>query len=162
MPLNQMQAEKLAQHEGLRLRKYKDTKGVLTIGIGYNLEANMLNLPESEIKSMMTIGITEEKAYSLLKQCCNKVEAELQRNIKFYSKLDSNTRYVLIELAFNLGIAGLLKFKKTLALIEKGDYKGASKELLNSKWAHDVDKDLTDNKGRANDLANVLATGKLR
>jgi lysozyme len=41
-------------------------------------------------------------------------------------------------MAFNLGISGLLKFKKTLKLIEEGNYKLAAKEMLKSKWANQV------------------------
>ena len=41
-------------------------------------------------------------------------------------------------MAFNMGTNGLLKFKKTLALIESGDYQTASAEMLNSRWAKQV------------------------
>jgi lysozyme len=37
-----------------------------------------------------------------------------------------------------MGLVGLLKFKKTLQLIEAGDYAKASVEMLASKWSKDV------------------------
>jgi lysozyme len=36
---------------------------------------------------------------------------------------------------YQIGHAGVAKFKKTLSLINEGDYKGASEEMLDSKWA---------------------------
>ena len=56
-------------------------------------------------------------------------------------------------MAFNLGVNGLLGFRKTLALIEAGDYTKASVEMLDSKWARQV-------KGRATRLSEQMRTGK--
>ena len=44
-------------------------------------------------------------------------------------------------------------FKKMLAALDKADYKTASKEMLNSKWATQV-------KSRAQFLAKIMETGK--
>ena len=41
-------------------------------------------------------------------------------------------------MCFNLGIQGLLKFKKMLYCLSIGDYRGASKECINSQYAKDV------------------------
>jgi lysozyme len=38
-------------------------------------------------------------------------------------------------MAFQMGIAGLLKFHTTLARIRRGDYYGASTSMLSSLWA---------------------------
>ena len=38
-------------------------------------------------------------------------------------------------MAFQLGIGGLLKFKRALGSIEDGQYKEASMEMLDSLWA---------------------------
>ena len=52
-------------------------------------------------------------------------------------------------MAFNMGTAGLLKFKNTLGLIKDGKYKEASVEMLNSAWAKQVGK-------RATNLSNMI------
>ena len=41
-------------------------------------------------------------------------------------------------MAFNIGIYGLLGFKKFLSLCEAMSYTDASEEMLNSKWAEQV------------------------
>jgi lysozyme len=41
-------------------------------------------------------------------------------------------------MAFNMGISGLLEFHDTLAKIQTGDYTGAAKGMLQSKWATQV------------------------
>ena len=38
-------------------------------------------------------------------------------------------------MCYQLGLAGFSKFKKTISYIEKKNYKEASKEMLDSKWA---------------------------
>ena len=162
MPLTTEQVAKLEEHEGFRSKVYKCTAGFDTIGIGYNLQTNMLKLSANEIKSLYDVGVTHEKAVYYAKLCCNMVETELSRELSWYDTLDSNTKFVLISLGFNMGVQGLLKFTKTLALIRVGKFTEASRELLNSKWATQVDKKLGDGKGRADDLAIILKTGKIR
>ncbi|MNR52556.1 hypothetical protein D3C85_1724170 [compost metagenome] len=56
-------------------------------------------------------------------------------------------------MAFNLGVEGLLKFKNTLRLVEIGDYKSASVEMLNSAWARQVGN-------RAKRLSKQMLTGE--
>jgi lysozyme len=41
-------------------------------------------------------------------------------------------------MGFNLGVAGLLKFAKTLAAIKTGSYHEAAIHMLDSKWARQV------------------------
>ena len=55
-------------------------------------------------------------------------------------------------MAYNMGVGGLLGFRKTLGFIEAGDYASASVEMLNSRWATQVG-------GRANKLSRVMLTG---
>ena len=59
---------------------------------------------------------------------------------------------VLVNMAFNVGVAGLLKFRKTLEAICNDDYDTAAGEMLNSKWASQV-------KSRAVYLARQMRTG---
>lgn len=54
---------------------------------------------------------------------------------------------------FNIGLARLKGFAKALAAIERGDYKTAAAEMLDSKWARQVGK-------RASELAKQMETGQ--
>ena len=56
-------------------------------------------------------------------------------------------------MAFNLGVRGLLGFKKALAAVKAGDFEKAAEEMLDSKWRRDV-------KCRAYELAEQMRTGK--
>ena len=41
-------------------------------------------------------------------------------------------------MAFNIGVAGVLKFKKMIAAIERKDFKQAALEMDDSKWSKQV------------------------
>ena len=41
-------------------------------------------------------------------------------------------------MAYNLGVDGLLKFKKMWKALEKQDYQTAAEEMKDSKWYHQV------------------------
>jgi lysozyme len=124
----------LKRHEGLMLKPYRCTANKLTIGYGRNLEAR---------------GITREEAEMLLENDIKLCLAQLKERVSFWDKLPVAVQEVLVNMAFNLGINGLLNFKKTMAMIQRGDYKGASVEMLNSNWARQVGN-------RAVELSNVM------
>jgi len=128
----------LVQHEGLRLKPYADTVGKLTIGVGRNLTDK---------------GISEGEASFLLRNDIADVEHELSARLPWFAMLNEVRRRVLFDMAFNLGTAGLLKFKNTLAAIERGDYEAGARGMLASKWAAQVGR-------RAERLAKMMATGQ--
>lgn len=60
---------------------------------------------------------------------------------------------VLIDMAFNLGLSGLLRFRDTLARVSADDYEGAASAMMASRWAGQVGR-------RASDLARIMRTGE--
>ena len=44
-------------------------------------------------------------------------------------------REVVMEMCYQMGVTGFSKFKKTIGFFEAKDFKGASVEMLDSKWA---------------------------
>ena len=140
MPTSEHLLDQLKRHEGFRKRVYLDTctPPKPTIGYGYNLEANPLHLSSLEISQAHTKGINQVEAERLLKLMITQCRHQLEVTLPFFSKLDTVRQDVLINMCFNIGLAGLLKFKKSLLLIEAGEYSTASVELLNSKWSKDV------------------------
>jgi lysozyme len=128
----------LRLHEGLRLKPYRCTAGKLTIGIGRNLEDR---------------GITFEEAAYLLANDIAAEERELLRALPWVAKLDEVRQRVLLDMAFNMGVVGLLAFKRTLATIQAGDYQRAAAMMLDSRWAGQVGQ-------RAERLSRMMATGK--
>jgi lysozyme len=130
--------EQLKRHEGYRSRMYLCTAGKETIGYGYNLKANPLHLSSLEISNAYKNGINEVEAERILKLMISKCIDQLEEAIPFINKLDTVRQDILINMCFNMGLVGLLKFKKTLQLIKDGDYANASVEMLASKWSKDV------------------------
>lgn len=124
------------RHEGLRLKPYRDTVGVLTIGYGRNLDAN---------------GITPEEAERMLDRDLT-VAYHAVSAWDWFGQLSPARQMVLTEMCFNLGITKLLKFRRTLTAIEAGDYAAAADHMLASKWAAQV-------KGRARTLAEAMRRG---
>lgn len=127
----------LRLHEGVRLKPYRCTAGFLTIGVGRNLEAR---------------GITSEEADVLLRNDVVDVIAGLAMELPWIWELSDVRQRVLVDMAFNLGVEGLLQFKNTLAAIQAGDYKRAAAMMLDSRWASQVG-------GRARRLARMMETG---
>lgn len=132
--------ERLIVHEGLRLKPYKCPAGYLTIGVGRNVETNPITEEEKKVVGDWERGITENGAKYLLKNDIIKAYRECKKYIEFYKTLDDERQYALLDMCFNLGIYGLLKFRKMLFAMEIGDYRGAAKECLNSKYAKEVGK----------------------
>src|ERR1051325_10603618 len=116
----------LIQHEGLRLTKYRCPTGHWTIGVGRNMEVNPV---EDELGRVVgNDGITEDEAMRLLDNDIDRCIAEVQVHIPSFDTLSEPRQSVLIDMAFNLGTAGLMKFKNMLAAVEQGDFEKAAAE----------------------------------
>lgn len=135
--------DQLILHEGLELKVYKDTLGIDTIGVGRNLEDRgitdgelmHMNLLREEI---YTNGITEKDARFLLGNDIDIVERELLDAHPCLERLDDVRIRVLLDMAFNLGVPRLRKFKNMWAGIHEGDYIRAGDEMMDSRWANQV------------------------
>jgi lysozyme len=124
-------------HEGLRLKPYRCTAGKLTIGVGRNLEDR---------------GITLAEARMLLANDLTDVRNGLLNALPWVGNLDEVRQRVLIDMSFNLGLRGLLEFKRTLAAVQAGQYQQAATMMLQSRWAKQVGQ-------RAERLARMMVTG---
>lgn len=145
--------QRLLLHEGLRLNPYRCPAGKLTIGIGRNLDDNPLTPEERKVLGDWEHGITREAAFFLLRNDIGKLEKELRKSIGFWEQLDDERQYALLDIAFNVGVAGLLKFKKMLGFLWMGEYRQAACECLNSKYAKDTGR-------RAKRIAKTIETGR--
>jgi lysozyme len=121
-------------HEGERLEPYKDSLGYWTIGVGHLIDArkggSLLGVP--------AIPLTSEQSATLLKTDVEAHRADLLRALPWVAMLSDVRQAVLLDMAFNLGVGGLLGFKNTLSMVRAGDYVGAAKGMLQSKWASQV------------------------
>jgi lysozyme len=150
---------KLIAHEGLRLQVYKDTLGIDTIGIGRNLEDRGITKEELDwmdipnIDAIYEYGITEADAMYLAKNDVQIVEKEILRAHPCVENLDAVRQLILVDMAFNMGVPRLGKFKKMWAAIHEEKFDIAAKEMLDSRWAKQV-------KSRATKLANAMHNGE--
>lgn len=119
--------------EGRKLTPYQDSEGHWTLGFGHK----------------MTNPISEEAALLILKDDVLHAIEGLNRRIPSWTTHSSDIQDLLVELAFNLGINGLMTFEKFLIALHRSDYRLAKAELLNSKWAGQVG-------GRAARMASVF------
>lgn len=129
--------KQLKRHESLRLKMYKCTAGANSIAYGHNLDIN---------------PISEAAADLIFQDDLNIFIPEVKKNFPFYKKLNSARQWVLINMAFNLGIRGLKKFKNTLKYIEAGEFEKAAKNMLLSRWAGQVGN-------RATELSMQMKSG---
>jgi lysozyme len=150
--------EELVKHEGLRLQVYQDTLGIDTIGIGRNLKDRGISKEELDELDIPTIdhvyeyGITEADAMLLAENDVQIVEEELLRAHPCVEDLDAVRQLVLVDMAFNMGVPRLCKFKKMWNAIHENKFDIASKEMLDSRWANQV-------KSRSVKLANAMHNG---
>jgi len=134
--LSKLVAE-LTRDEGVRLKPYNDSQGKLTIGIGRNLS---------------DVGISREEADNMLLGDIERTCLDLDRAIPWWTKLSEVRQRVLANMAFNLGVPGLLAFRRTLEMVQEGKYEDASREMLVSAWASQVGP-------RAQRLSNMMRDG---
>lgn len=67
------------------------------------------------------------------------VEADLSRRLPWFAALDPVRRDVLVNIAFNIGAGGLMKWPKTLGDVKAGNYAKAADEIRqNALWRSQV------------------------
>lgn len=108
--------EWLRKEEGFREHGYLDSRGVPTWGYGFT-------------------SITRDEAEQMLESrvilCFKEVNALLARE---QISLDEYRKAILVDMCYQLGIAGLSKFKKMIAALRDMDYDKAADEMLDSQW----------------------------
>lgn len=126
----------LIKHEGFRDKPYTDSNGVLTIGIGR--AGAKLSFDEALYLCRNDIA----KAF----ECASKHH--------FFWHLNKVRKEVIVEMIFNIGYSGFLKFEKMIEALGVHNYQKAAEELLDSTWAIQVGL------LRSQSMANRLQTGK--
>lgn len=132
------QTEKtLRKDEGYRRFPYRDSRGILTIGIGWNLEAN--GLPDDIIEELFRRGF--ENAYRGARELC-----------PAFDRLAPNRQMVLVSMVYQMGKLTVGGFKNFLRKLGEGDYAGAAAEMRDSRWFQQTPE-------RAGRLARLMEGG---
>lgn len=142
---------RLLRHEGKSLTPYWDTKGLLTIGVGHCIDTNPL--PADIADYLKEHGsITESQCAMLLTTDASNARREVLNNMPWADTLSQTRMDVLVELAFWIGINGLLKFKHMISDLRCGNYEDACQDLMQSKLYDEIPK-------RTGELAQLLLEG---
>lgn len=129
--------QQLIRDEGSRRFAYVDTVGKITVGVGRNLS---------------DVGLSSDEIAYLLANDVAKVKDQLQQ-FDWYQGLDDVRQGAIQNMAFNMGIGGLLHFPHMLSALAIKEWQTAHDEALNSTWATQVG-------ARAQRLATQLLTGQ--
>lgn len=140
----------LSRDEGRRAKPYKDSLGILTVGIGHNLEAGPLPNQRYPMSDRQIDALFAKDIASTVKK--------LDVYLPWWRGLSDARQRVLINMAFNLGIGrpgsghGLLAFGGFLNLVHVGNYPAAADDMLHTLWARQVGK-------RATRLSQMMRAG---
>ena len=139
--------ELLKFEEFYRERPYHCSEGYPTIGIGTKIGPKNADLDLYQFK------VSESVAKMMLDDELMSIRKELVKH-RWYTDLDSHRQDIIKSMCYQMGVAGVFKFKKMIKALEVKDWEEAARQALDSLWA----KQTPD---RANRHADVLLTGDL-
>lgn len=118
--------------------------GKITIGIGRNL---------------VDLGLSRNEAIYLANNDISRLESELDRAWPYWRELSAGRQRAMLNMAFNLGISGLLKFRDMLTAMERGDFEAAAREAYDSHWAQQVGDGPGGKDDRADRIVKLIREG---
>jgi len=133
--------DQLRRDEGEVLHAYQDSRGFWTIGVGVCIDARV------------NCGITKAESDILTQNRVDRITAQLEQQLLWFAGLDAVRQGAITNMAYNMGVEGLLKFHQTLEYIQQGNYEAAAAEMLHSVWAQQVGD-------RAQRLSEQIRTGE--
>jgi len=111
-----MLLEDIKQEEGFSGTVYKCTEGFDTVGYGTRMP------------------ITKEEATLLLEYRLKAMKAQLTGYL-YDIDIKDEAWDILFNMAYQLGVKGVLNFKNMIKALKDNDYKEASIQMLDSLWA---------------------------
>jgi lysozyme len=109
--------------EGKVKYAYKDSLGYWTIGVGHLIDKDKGG------------GLSDDEIEYILNNDVKRKYSELTKELPWVLNLSEPRIGVLLNMSFQMGVSGLLKFKNTLEMVKQGKYEEASKGMMNSLWA---------------------------
>jgi lysozyme len=125
----------LESEEGFRPAPYLCSEGKRTIGIGYNLDAR-----KPPVWWDGHSDWTHQQAIFQLQDDLGHIIIGLDENLPWWRLLNDARQAVLVSMAFQMGLSGLLGFRTTLRTIADARYEEAAGYMLQSKWAKQTPK----------------------
>jgi lysozyme len=125
--------EQLKIDEGVKYEVYDDHLGYKTFGIGH-----LVKTTDEEYGAPVGTPVSEERVNSVFDE---DVETYINESKKVFSNLEDmpqEVQQVIVNMCFNMGAPRLSQFKKFIKAIHDEDWKTASVEMLDSRWAKQV------------------------
>lgn len=117
--------ERIKSNEGFSSKPYKDQLGYLTIGYGH------LILPNENI--LLKKQINKKELEEIFEKDFKKALSDFNNAFKSFT-LNEKESELLIEMIFQLGIKGCLKFKNLIKNIKKGNKHLVCFDMMDSLW----------------------------
>lgn len=133
--------DQLFAEEGKVPHAYQDHLGYWTIGVGRLIDQRKGG------------GLTDDEIYYLLTNDIARIQTHLGHKIPWWTQLNKPRQAVIVGMAFQMGIEGLLAFKNTLRYIQAGMWQAAANNMLKSLWAKQTPE-------RAERMAKQMETGE--
>ena len=117
--------KRIKLNEGFSLKPYKDQLGYLTIGYGHLILSNEKLLLKKQIHKKELEEIFEKDFKRALGNFNNTFKSLI---------LNKKEKELLIEMIFQLGIKGCLKFKNLIKNLKKGNKHLVCLDMMDSLW----------------------------
>ena len=112
--------DSIKKNEGYISTVYKDSLGIDTIGYGFAIK---------------DLELEEDLCHVILQRKLKRLEKEVSTRFGWLKKMPPSVKDIVLEMCYQMGVTGVSKFKKTIAYLEKSEWKNASIEMLDSRWA---------------------------
>ena len=129
--------EQLVRHEGRVPHAYQDHLGFWTVGVGRLIDQRRGG------------GLSDAEIDYLLDNDIQRLLATLPSRISFWHRLTVRQQQALLNMAFQMGVNGVMGFRNMLAALGRGDGYAARDHALDSAWARQTPK-------RAVEVAGML------
>jgi lysozyme len=134
----------IAQHEGRRKYAYSDSEGILTVGIGFNLqeESALARITECGVDYNALCdaraSLNDAQIDTLFSTDLDTATAEAAKLVPDFWNQPDNVQLAMVDMIFNLGGPRFSNFTKLIAALKAKDYLTAADQMADSKWAKQV------------------------
>lgn len=116
----------LREDEGFSSYVYNDHLGFRTLGFGFLVD------------SRKGVGLPRPVAEFWLRYAVNERVDALKKAWPAFDAQPEDVQQALANLAYNIGVKGVMGFSKMLGALERGDREEAAEHLLDSRYATQV------------------------
>ena len=133
----------IERHEGRRNEVYKDSLGIPTIGIGYNLrnataKEDLAKVGANLKEVLRGKQLSDDQVNELFRMSLDRALKDAKSYYPEFDKLPDAAKGVLVDMSFNLGLTKLKGFKDLKTALGKGNYNAAADAMIDSAWYKQV------------------------